>query len=73
MAVSTDTLPQFDAVDMLGVTAGFSALMIPVLMLNAKLVKEAHCQRTKCAIVLQDAYHRRLAHRRLATHIKVEN
>jgi hypothetical protein len=47
LGVTTDILPEFDVVDMLGVTVGFSALMMPVLVLNVKILWDSRKQRRK--------------------------
>ena len=47
LGVTADALPQFDVVDMLGVTVGFSALMLPVLGLNGKALLDSRKQRRR--------------------------
>merc|ERR1711865_888937 len=71
LAVTADLLPQFEVVDMLGVTAGFSLFMVPVLIYNAKILwdqkqkkKEKEEERLgKSARVLQRAWRRSHARR----------
>lgn len=71
LAVTSDLLPQFEVVDMLGVTASFSLFMVPVLIYNAKILwdqkqrkKEKEEERLgNSARVLQRAWRRSHARR----------